>query len=60
LVLTLFVAFWGAHARAQENAAVAETDLTPETLRVAKDLSENTGIPLSTALTDLVTQSASL
>ena len=45
---------------AQGEQAATGTDLTAETLKVAKQLSENTGIPLSTALTDLVTKAATL
>ncbi len=47
-------------ALAQGEPAPAGTDLTPEILSVAKEQAANNGVPLGTALTDLVTKSASL
>ena len=62
LILALFgiAACWSPGALAQGEPPATGTDLTAEMLSVAKELSENSGITLSTALTDLVTQSAPL
>jgi hypothetical protein len=49
------------HAPAQEGAGgTPTTDLSADTLKVAKELAAQSGVPLSTVHTDLVTKGSSL